>query len=593
EPGFSQIQLLDRSGAVIPGVGSLQADPSDSRLLWLRVPILTPGIYTVIWKVLSAADGHVTSGGFAFVVGRDQLPEGGLRPASASASGSGPTLPGVAVRWLSYLAFALLTGGFSFAPVIFQPALNTLARRHKTDKGFRPIRASAAPFSHASGLFAVLVGAWFVLLLVTIAGAFIQAAATDVNWWRLLIGTRYGLLFWGRLLLLILTGALLAFRQSRWWRQERRHRWWQIGTGTSSLLLLTFSLNSHAAAMDQALLPVITDWLHLMAMGLWLGGLVTLLLALRWLSMTEGDNAAPAAGVLMSRFSQVATLCVTIIGVTGIIQAFLQVADVWNLIDTQYGLTLLLKLSLLIPVLGIAAVNLLVIRRRMAAADAHTARPWHRLIWRTVAGEITFLIAILLVTGLLTSTPPAREAFGTGIVMRAQAADLRLIVAANPGIPGLNIFDVYLRDQLDRPIDGVEKVVLIFSMQEHDMGKTEVTAERVEAGHYVAQGGYTSMLGTWNIDTLVRRAGQDDVRATLTMPLVVLSPLSNSPVVASPARVLLGVQIIFAGILLFTGARRLGRIKRWAGWAARLIAGGLIGFGIAAIASSFVTGVNT
>src|SRR5581483_3487282 len=42
EPGFSQIQLLDRSGAVIPGVGSLQADPSDSRLLWLRVPILTP-----------------------------------------------------------------------------------------------------------------------------------------------------------------------------------------------------------------------------------------------------------------------------------------------------------------------------------------------------------------------------------------------------------------------------------------------------------------------------------------------------------------------------------------------------------------------
>src|SRR5258708_6667248 len=114
--------------------------------------------------------------------------------------------------------------------------------------------------------------------------------------------------------------------------------------------------------------------------------------------------------------------------------------------------------------------------------------PWTRLIQRTVAGEIAFVAAVLLVTGILTNLPPSREAFGAGLVARTQAEDLRIIVATNPGLPGLNTFAIYLRDPLNRPIPPVQKAALIFTMLQHNMGQNEVVAEDAGEGRYVAPG---------------------------------------------------------------------------------------------------------
>ena len=49
-----------------------------------------PGTYTVLWKALSAVDGHVTRGAFAFTVGLDQIPTGLAVEATGGSSTASP-----------------------------------------------------------------------------------------------------------------------------------------------------------------------------------------------------------------------------------------------------------------------------------------------------------------------------------------------------------------------------------------------------------------------------------------------------------------------------------------------------------------------
>src|SRR5207237_9762657 len=94
--------------------------------------------------------------------------------------------------------------------------------------------------------------------------------------------------------------------------------------------------------------------------------------------------------------------------------------------------------------------------------DGDTAiRPLSHLIRQTVSSEIIFVSAILLISGILTSLPPSKDAFGSGLVVRAQAADLRIVLSVNPGLSGMNSFDVYLAQRLGQPVTDAQKVALI------------------------------------------------------------------------------------------------------------------------------------
>lgn len=84
---------------------------------------------------------------------------------------------------------------------------------------------------------------------------------------------------------------------------------------------------------------------------------------------------------------------------------------------------------------------------------------------------------------------PSRTAFGVGLVVRGQDDDLRVILASDPGETGLNTFNVYLRGALGRTINEVQKVALIFTMIERDMGVTEAVSERVGEVHFAVHGG--------------------------------------------------------------------------------------------------------
>ena len=142
-------------------------------------------------------------------------------------------------------------------------------------------------------------------------------------------------------------------------------------------LLLSLSLTSHGAAtLEIRAAAVCADFLHLLAAAGWGGGLLHLALSLSqglWAAPPEVRRTALAA--LVPRFSLLASGCVSIVLLTGAYNAWAQVL-VLPALSTPYGRTLLVKLALVLPLLGLGALNLLWVRPRLARED--TASLWLR-----------------------------------------------------------------------------------------------------------------------------------------------------------------------------------------------------------------------
>jgi putative copper resistance protein D len=98
--------------------------------------------------------------------------------------------------------------------------------------------------------------------------------------------------------------------------------------------------------------------------------------------------------------------------ITGSYNAWILVGSVSALFGTPYGKLLLIKLSLLLPLLGVAAVNLL--RHKPKITDGSQARSAEtalrlRKLTRNVIIEAALGMVILLIVGHMGVTPPARH----------------------------------------------------------------------------------------------------------------------------------------------------------------------------------------
>jgi methionine-rich copper-binding protein CopC len=66
EPAFSTVRVFDAGGKQVDRKDK-QLDPGDASVLKVSLPKLVPGIYRVLWRVLSV-DTHVTEGDYTFEV---------------------------------------------------------------------------------------------------------------------------------------------------------------------------------------------------------------------------------------------------------------------------------------------------------------------------------------------------------------------------------------------------------------------------------------------------------------------------------------------------------------------------------------------
>ena len=161
----------------------------------------------------------------------------------------------------------------------------------------------------------------------------------------------------------------------------------------------------HAASAEGSTLAMALDALHVLATGVWAGGLVPLALSLAW---SRGLPSSAAAATAAERFSRVGLGAVTVLGATGVYAAWQQVGGVPALLGTAYGRWLLLKLILFGALLPLAARNLLVWRRRLAAAGPETPQAVAALRGNVLL-EAALVGAILIVVAVLGLTTPAQH----------------------------------------------------------------------------------------------------------------------------------------------------------------------------------------
>lgn len=156
--------------------------------------------------------------------------------------------------------------------------------------------------------------------------------------------------------------------------------------------------HSHALSMyGGPSLLLLSDVVHLLAAGAWLGGLLPLLLAVQ--------SLPPLGGALAARwFSPLGKACVVAMAITAVYQGWQLVGDVPGLVGTAYGEMAVVKLGLFGALFAFAVVNRYHLAPALLGGEPAAAR---RTLIRSVAVQSGFGVAVVLAAALLSNLPPA------------------------------------------------------------------------------------------------------------------------------------------------------------------------------------------
>jgi copper transport protein len=546
EPSEIEVQVWDAQRRRVDR-GDAALIPGTRNAVAVSLNRVGNGVYTIQWKMVSAVDGHLTRGLVPFTVGDPgTVPAEAVTVTSEASSGGWPA---VAARWLTLLALVTLTGSFVFVPLMLAPGLRLLeqvageGRRRPTQPDDEPFPTDAAARLAAlaaqrllrlCGWLLVAFALGSLLLLVVETATARDAGYLDVlgrPLWQQLTGTRRGALWLARAALMAAAAGGLALVARDVRRDTRaalaRWPWWAALAALGAGALFTWSLGSHAAALaSQEALATAVDWLHLLAVAVWVGGLVQFGLALLpSLAPLGGPPRTRLLAGLIPRFSVVAGTSVALILLSGAYQTVRLLGGWSALTEAGWGRALLVKLALFAALLLLAAVNLLLIRPALARLAGRMDRPARELaarvrlhFRRVLLGEVGLAALVLLVAAVLISQAPgaSRTAGATGpvrpIVLDATAEDITARFVMTPGRIGLNRFDFTVTEGNGRPVPNGTEVVLRISTLDVDTGITEAKTEALGGGRFTATGTYVSTVGLWEVAALVRRPGRDEVR---------------------------------------------------------------------------------
>jgi len=547
ERSLTSLQVLDTQGDAVHAGETLFSD--DAFYAAIALPAdLGPGIYTVTYTNVSRADGHSWSGSFSFVVleADGSVPPG--QPVEFASGGQG-YLPGAAetaMRWLGMVAAVLIVGAAGFFLLVARPAGEFL----DDDR-----RARAQETSIAQAAMLTLIAA--PLVFVSVCGELLLLADRLGGLDRLdtiLLDTRAGQLWLSQIGIaiafqLLTLPALLspAFRRSG---QAALLFVPALAGGLG--LLITYSLGSHASAGAGQAWSVGSDFAHFVATAGWLGGLLQVPLVFWWTQrrLDDPERVLYRANVL-DRYSWLSVLSVAVLIGTGTFNGFVQLPNFPSLYETTYGRVLIAKLSLIIPLLAVAALNAVLLKPALVRAidDLHggdrSARPkgeeltrttdrlgrLQRLLPRTAALEFALGAAVLVSVAVLTQTTTAsgelrnEAATPSGrFEVSSIAADLGVRLAVEPFGVGVSaytvelapaaggelgdVLDVRLRAFFDDPNRPVAAGV---SGTDQDLQPTSDPAV------WSAQAALLTQPGDWQVQVRVRRRDAEDVVAAVTV----------------------------------------------------------------------------
>ncbi|HEU0293934.1 MAG TPA: copper resistance protein CopC [Anaerolineales bacterium] len=533
EPKLSLITVIDSNGAVVDA-GDVRVDPSDPTRMTVTLHVLADGVYTVSWKALSAIDGHQTVGTYPFAVG--DVSASAVQSVGQSSRASLP-FAALLSKFLLLASLAILVGQRLFSALVWDPALE---KNQVTKPGLWITL-------YRIGLIGVLISIGIGIL--SQAGQATGAELTfpwdaDAQTGRILTETRLGVIW-------LLRVALAMFAVWLAGDPESSLKNW-IGLAVNLSLLFTVTLTSHAATEARPLLPILGDWLHLIGMTFWFGGLVYLFTGIRHLQQLDAQGRTPLTSLLASRFSMNAIFFVALIGLTGIYSAYLRVGSWSALLDSLYGHALLVKQAFVAGLLVIAAMNFLVITPRLdrdrlgVIADTGLVERFGKILMV----ELTLAGLLLASVSFLTYLPPARVVSpNSDLTARTKADDLKLDLSISPGRVGVNTFKLRLSSSEENFIHTVTKVLLRFTPDKANLPPSEIQLIGQGDGTFTARGANMSLPGRWQVQAVVRREQKFDAYGNFDFDLRASGAAEQASAISRESGLLLLLIGLACGLL--------------------------------------------
>jgi putative copper resistance protein D len=168
--------------------------------------------------------------------------------------------------------------------------------------------------------------------------------------WTMVVQTGYGHAGLVGLAILLVTGALSALSRSSM----------QVEAAKAALLLgfaASRALVSHAGEGGMFTLGLGIEWVHLLLVALWLGGVAIG----GWLVVPLANAANPSSTLPISRYltllSHAATIALVGIFGTGLYNAWQRIGTVQNVLGNAYGAALLVKLGFVMLAVALGGYN--------------------------------------------------------------------------------------------------------------------------------------------------------------------------------------------------------------------------------------------
>ncbi|MEV5337368.1 copper resistance protein CopC [Streptomyces sp. NPDC052676] len=337
-------------------------------------PGLPDGTYTVSYQVVSA-DSHPVAGAFTFSIG---APSATTVTVSEQTAGGGivGSLYGFG-RYASYAGFIVLAGGAAFTLACWPRGTGVRAVQRLVVSGWVTLTAATL------GLL-LLRGAY------TTSGKF--GDVFDLELLGQVLQTKTGAALVSRLLLLAAAALFVAVLFGAYAKRvegdpqgegdlqgegagdgdgegtgdgegvgdgegEKESRDLAFGLAVGGVvvaagLAASWAMAEHASTGLQPGIAMPVDVVHLLAVAAWLGGLVTLLVALY-----RAPAGTPLDAAAVRRFSRVAFGSVLALVATGLYQSWRQLGSWSALTGTRYGQLLCVKVALVVLLVGIAWIS--------------------------------------------------------------------------------------------------------------------------------------------------------------------------------------------------------------------------------------------
>ena len=560
DPKVSHIHIIDSKGQRI--------DKDDFRItgedgregsISLDKNLIGEGVYSISWLTLSLDDGHVAKGTYVVGVGNFE----NLEKASQDISQDNNIFtPISAVLKAPVIIGQVAILGFVVLHLILLRSISKPELQNKVE--FLLI----SKFTRLIVIFSTVMGVAVTLLPLFQAAVVTDSQSSFIEILMLLfLGEINGTVWLVRLICCAAVICLIYFYSKLIARNvdakgPNKNHTCRVALLYLSLIpnfifIATNSFVSHSNSLQSwSLLGIITDFLHSIAVSIWIGGLM-------YISYVFIPNATSITTIIsekihqfssdpksiiilaLAKFSLLATITIAIIGITGLSLAWLHIRTADELLISDYGRILMIKLGIATAVilmgvyhqfwmdriLKFLSINKTENKEIFESKSNHNKLETIKL---TIKFETLLMMLLLCAASLLTVTPTpdlkgnenmnenvhvnnyehslskTAEVFVRSLEVQGVPIDL-VIYPLHVGFNNFNLSFVGENQNLTK----ISNVFIEFKKNDLSLGPIIANLERTNATTYSTFGGYLSQAGEWDLKITIQRINSYDLNYRL------------------------------------------------------------------------------